>query len=161
MSSYIYFSGSGLCLRVLFSFWKHDDAMHMMTWWNATRKKMTWQQQQITWRHLAHRSWGVTTLHHYERILSRDLEWHRRENGREREEVKLSCFFENEWNQEPWEVKPFREKDTTEMNEVDNSPLEKGNKEEQIRTSLRLKRDAGLDQMKRTWAEDTTLLLNG
>ena len=37
---------------------------------------------------LERRSRGVTTLHHYERISSRDLEWHRRENGREREEVK-------------------------------------------------------------------------
>ena len=25
------------------SFEKHDDAMQMMTWQNATRKKMTWQ----------------------------------------------------------------------------------------------------------------------
>ena len=93
-------------------FWKHDDAMHMMTWWNATRKQMTWQQQWITGRHLAHRSRGVTTLHHYERISSRDLGWHRRNNGREREEVKLSCFFD-QWvkpkNLE--EVKPFWEKE--------------------------------------------------
>ena len=75
-------------------FWKHDDAMRMMTWQDATRKQMTWQRQRITERHLAHRSRGVTTLHHYKRISSRDLEWHRRENGREREEVKLSCFFD-------------------------------------------------------------------
>ena len=26
-------------------FEKHEDAMHMMTWKDATRKKMTWQQQ--------------------------------------------------------------------------------------------------------------------
>ena len=45
-------------------------------------------------RHLKLRSWGVTTLHHYERISSRDLEWHRRENERGKEEVKLSCFFD-------------------------------------------------------------------
>ena len=37
---------------------------------------------------------GVTTLHHYERISSRDLGWHRRENRKGREEVKLSCFFD-------------------------------------------------------------------
>ena len=37
---------------------------------------------------------GVTTLHHYERISSRDLEWHRRDNGRERGEVKLKCFLD-------------------------------------------------------------------
>src|SRR3954466_688042 len=72
-------------------FRKHDDAMRMMTWQDATRKQMTKQQQRITGRHLAHRSRGVTTLHHYERISSRDLEWHRRENerGRKRGKNKL------------------------------------------------------------------------
>ena len=34
---------------------------------------MTTQQQRITGGHLAHQSRGVTTLHHYERISSRDL----------------------------------------------------------------------------------------
>ena len=84
-------------------FWKHDDAMHMMTWQDATRKRMTWQWQRITGRHLARRSRGATTLHHYERISSRDLELHRRENGREREEVKLSCFFD-QWLK-PWTLR--------------------------------------------------------
>ena len=37
-------------------------------------------------------------------------------------------------------VKPFREKNTTEMNEVENTPLEKRNKGEQLRAALRLKR---------------------
>ena len=102
---------------------------------------MTRQQQRITGRHLAHRSRGVTTLHHYERISSRDLEWHRRENGREREEVKLSCFFDKRVKPKNLEkVKPFREKNTTEMNEVENTPLEKRGKEEQFQAALRLKR---------------------
>ena len=68
-------------------------------------------------------------------------------NGREREEVKLSCFFDKR-------VKPrtlkrlshFEKKNTTEMNEVENTPLEKRNKEEQIRAALRLKREAKLDR---------------
>ena len=38
-------------------------------------------------------------------------------------------------------VKPFREKNTTEMNEVENTPLDKRNKEEQLRAALRLKRE--------------------
>ena len=58
-------------------------------------------------------------------------------------------------------VKPFREKNTAEMNEVDNSPLEKRNKENQIRTTLRLRSDKQLDKMKRTWVEDTTLRIKG
>ena len=37
------------------------------------------------------------------------------------------------------------------MNKVESTPLGKRNKEEQIRTALRLKRDARLDEMKRTW----------
>ena len=102
---------------------------------------MTWQQRRITGRQLAHRSRGVTTLHHYERISSRDLEWHRRDNGREKEEVKLSCFFDKRVRPKNLEkVKPFREKNTTEMNKVENTPLGKRNKEEQIWTALRLKR---------------------
>ena len=59
------------------------------TWWHdmqcMTHKKMTRQQQRITGRHLAHRSRGATTLHHYERISSRDLECHRREKEEEDE----------------------------------------------------------------------------
>ena len=47
-------------------------------------------------------------------------------------------------------VKPFREKNTMEMNEVESTPLGKRNKEEQIRMALRLKRDARLDKLKRT-----------
>ena len=45
-------------------------------------------------------------------------------------------------------VKPFREKNTTEMNEVENTPLEKRNKEEQISAALQLKSDMKLDKMK-------------
>ena len=112
---------------------------------------MTRQQQRITRRHLAHRSWGVTTLHHYERISSRDLEWHRRENGREREEVKLSCFFDKQVKPKNLEkVKPFREQNTTDMNAVENTPLGERDKKEQIWTALRLKSDMKLDKMKRT-----------
>ena len=54
-----------------------------------TRKQMTWQRRRITRRYLAHRSRGVTTLHHYERISSRDLGWHRREKEEEDAEQKV------------------------------------------------------------------------
>ena len=86
---------------------------------------------------------------------------------------------------EPWEVEQIQEKNRTKENKVENTPLEtrdkehcetlrlkgryilktrrlrKGTKEDQIRTALRLKSDTSLDKMKRTWAEDTTLWLNG
>ena len=62
-------------------------------------------------------------------------------NGRGREEVKLSCFFDKRVKPKNFEkVKPFREKNTAEMNEVENTPLENRNKEEQLRAALRLKR---------------------
>ena len=46
------------------SFEKHEDEMQMMTWKNATRKQMTWQQRRITGRRLAHRIRGVTHQQH-------------------------------------------------------------------------------------------------
>ena len=123
---------------------------------------MTRQQQRITGRYLEHWSRGVTTLHHYERISSRDLEWHRRENGREREEVRLSCFFDKRVKPKNLEkVKPYREKNTTEINEVESTPVGKRNKELQIRIARRLKRDERLDKMKELEQKDTTLRLNG
>ena len=50
---------------------------------------------------------------------------------------------------EPCEVEQIERKNTTEMNEVENTPLEKRNKEEQFLIALRLKRDTRLDRMKR------------
>ena len=73
---------------------------------------------------------GVTTLHHYKRISSRDLGWHRRENGRGREEVKLSCFFDKRVKPKNLErLNKLKEKNTMKMNEVETTPLEKRNKE--------------------------------
>ena len=123
---------------------------------------MTWQRQRITGGHLAQWSRGITTLHHYERSSSRDVEWHRRENGREREEVKLSCFFDKRVRPKKLEkVKPYREKNTTEINEVESTPVGKRNKELQIRTALRMKRDERLDKMKELEQRGTTLWLKG
>ena len=62
---------------------------------------------------------------------------------------------------EPWEVEQIERKNPMEMNEVESTPLGKRNKEEQIWAALRLKSDMKLDKMKRTWAEGTTLRLNG
>ena len=127
------------------------------TWWHdmqcMTRKQWQMQQQRITGGHLAHRSRGVTTLHHYERISSRDLEWHRRDNGRERGEVKLSCFFDKR-------VKPRALRGWTnwkkECNENEGSwkhSVRTKNKDEQILAALRLKRYARLDKAKRICAK--------
>ena len=55
------------------SFEKHDDAMQMMTWQNATRKQMTWQRRRITGRHLAHRNRGVTVSFSRELFVTRKL----------------------------------------------------------------------------------------
>ena len=58
-------------------------------------------------------------------------------------------------------VKPSREKNTTEMNEVENTPLEKRNNEEQIRMALRLKEMQDLIRRKELEQKGTTLRLNG
>ena len=121
----------------------------MMTWQDATCKQMARQQQRNIGRHLAQWSRGITTLHHYERISSQDLEWHRRENGREREEVKLSCFFDKRVKPKNLEkVEQIERNKTMEKNKVENTPLEKRDKEEQLQTALRLERYARLDKMK-------------
>ena len=53
-------------------------------------------------------------------------------NVRGREKVKLICFFDKRVKPKNLEkVKPTRLKNTTEINEVENTPLEKMNKEEQ------------------------------
>ena len=92
----------------------------MMTWCNAKIKEQAQKKHMaklgIAGSLLERRSRGVTTLHHYERISSRDLEWHRRENGREREEVNQIASLTNEWNQEPREVKQIQEKNTMKVN---------------------------------------------
>ena len=56
-------------------------------------------------------------------------------------------------------VKPYREKNTTELNEVESTLVGKRNKELQIRTSLRMKRDERLDKMEELEPRGTTLRL--
>ena len=101
-------------------------------------------------RHLKLRSWGVKTLHHYERISSRDLEWHRGKRKRKRRgKIKLLLWQTSE-TEEPCEVEKIERENITEINKVENTPSEKRNKEEQIQIALQFKRDARLDKMKRT-----------
>ena len=47
-------------------------------------------------------------------------------------------------------VKPFREKNTMEMNKVVNTPFERSNEEEKIRAALQLKTGTRLDKTKRS-----------
>ena len=66
-----------------------------MAWCNAndvTNKTNHTMKLEVAGSLLERRSRGVTTLHHYKRISSRDLGWHQRET--EEEEVKQSCFFD-------------------------------------------------------------------
>ena len=58
-------------------------------------------------------------------------------------------------------VVQIERKNATRKSEVESTLLGKRNKEEQIRTALRLRRDARLYKMKRTRREDTTLRLDG
>ena len=77
------------------------------------------------------------------------------------EEVKPSCFFDKRVKPRNLEkVKPFREKNTTEMKEVESTLLGKRNEEEQSCTALRLERYARLDKMENL-SSGHTLRLNG
>ena len=60
-----------------------DDAMM-----NATNKTKHTTKLGVVGSLLERRSRGITTLHHYKRISSRDLGWHRREM--EEEEKRLN-----------------------------------------------------------------------
>ena len=46
---------------------------------NARTKQNHTTKLRVAGSLLERRSWGITTLHHYKRISSRDLGWHRRE----------------------------------------------------------------------------------
>ena len=80
-------------LRADASFKNNDgnDAMRMMLWWKQ-QTKITRGNNAKHGKRLERRSRGVTTLHHYKRISSWDLGWHRRKT--EEEEVKQNCFFD-------------------------------------------------------------------
>ena len=59
-------------------------------------------------------------------------------------------------------VKPFQEKNTTEINEVESTPLAKRNKEEQLWQHSGRERDAqGMIKRKELEQKGTTLRLDG
>ena len=120
----------------------HDD----MIWdaWHASNDKAT----------IAN-NWKTPGTSVSGRYKSRDLEWHRRENGRDKEKVKLSCSFDK-WvkptNLE--KVKLTREKNTTEINEVENTPLGKWTRKNKFEQLSGWKDMQGLIKW-RTWAAGT------
>ena len=61
---------------------EHDEMQHDARM-NATNKTNHTTNLGIAGSLLERRSRGVTTLHHYKRISSRDLGWHRRETKEE------------------------------------------------------------------------------
>ena len=143
----------------------HDG---MMTWCNAHDAEMNARTKQNHTTNLG-KAWKASeapVLGRYNTPpLQEDLVPRSRMapegSGRAREGVKLSCFFDKEWNQRTLRGWKLERKNTTEINIVENTPLEKRNKDEEIRAALRLKSDMKLDKMKRTWVEGTTLRLNG
>ena len=128
----------------------YANEMHMMTWYEM-------HDTQANDKATTANNWktpGTSVSGHYntpplrEDLVPRsrmapERKWKRKRRGKTKPLLRQTSEAK-----EPWKVKPFREKNTTEMNEVENTPLEKRNKEEQIRTALRLKRDARLDKMK-------------
>ena len=107
--------------------WWHD-AMHMMQrWMHQTNKSH--DETQSSWK-----SSGASVSGRYNTPpLQEDLVPRSRmapeRNGRGREEVKLSCFLEK--RVKPWTLRDWTTKreNTREMNEIENTPLSKRNKE--------------------------------
>ena len=157
-----------------------------MTWCNENKNKKQAQMKHTAkqgnpGRHLKLRSWGVTTLHHYERISSRDLEWHRRDNGREREEVKLSCFFDKRvkpmnlerlaklkeripWRWTKWKHSvgqgtrnTARKKSLSDKIDIETTPVENRSKECE-RTNLG---SSSIEKGSKTWWKEHNTPLNG
>ena len=84
--------------------WWHDDMMQCKRWHDeCTNKTNHTTKLGVAGSLLNRRSRGVTTLHHYKRISSRDLGWHRRKT--EGEEVKQSCFFDK--RVKPWTLRDW------------------------------------------------------
>ena len=81
-----------------------------MTWCQAKihrESKRNTQRSQKYGSLLKRQSRGVTTLHHYKRISSRDLGLHRRET--EKEELKQIASWQTSETKEPWEVARLEE----------------------------------------------------
>ena len=78
------------------------------------------------------RSVGVGALQHSTTTRGSRPEIYRmapERSRKEREEVNLSCFLYKRVKPRTLEVEQFRENNTTKMNKVENTPLEKRNKE--------------------------------
>ena len=72
---------------------------------------------------------GVTIMESYIRVLVPRSRMAPERNGRGREEVKLSCFFDKRVKPMNLETLNNLKEEYNEMNEVENTPLEKRNKE--------------------------------
>ena len=59
----------------------------------CNKQNKTHGEHEIYGRRLEHRFWGVTTLHHYERISSRDLEWHQSEKRKRKRRGKTKLLL--------------------------------------------------------------------
>ena len=90
---------------------------------------------------------GATVSGHYntpplrEDLVPRSRMAPEGKNGREREEVKLSCFFDKRVKPKNLAKDEQKErKKATKKNKVESTPLRKRNKKEPIQTALRMKR---------------------
>ena len=139
-----------------------DGCMFWKTWWCNAHDDMTRCNTQTNDMATTANNWrtpSTSVLGRYNTPpLREDLVPRSRmapEGQRKRKRRgKLSCFFDKRVRPKNLEkVKPYREKNKTEINEVESTPVGKRNKELQIRTALRMKKDERLDKTKRTWAK--------
>ena len=134
----------------------------LKTWWCNAHDDMIRCNTQAKYMTTTANNWrtpGTSVSGHYNTPqLREDLvprsrmapegKWKRKRRGK----TKLLLWQTSE-TKKPWKVEQIERKNTMEMNEVENTLLEKRNKEEQFLIALWLKRDTRLDRMKRIWAK--------
>ena len=142
------------------------DLRKEMTWWHDDMMQCTWCNDECKEPNKSHdetrKPWKATealVLGRYntpplrEDLVPRSRMAPKGKRKRKRRGKTKLLLWQTSETKEPREVEQIREKNTTKVNKVESSPVGKSFKEEQIRTALRLKRDARLDKAKRTWAK--------
>ena len=109
------------------------EMQRLMTWWHDDMMQCKNKRASTKETHGDHENmevfWSVGLgASQHSSTYKRSRGWHRRENGRGKGKTKLLLWQTSE-TKEPWEVKQFLEKNTMEVNEITNTPLEKENKE--------------------------------
>ena len=145
----------------IFMRWRHDDMMQCKKNKRAGTNETHGETRNIWKSSRASVSGHYNTPALREDLVSRSRMAPKGKRKRKRRGKTKLLLWQRSETKEPSNVEHIERKNATEINEVESIQLRERNKKEPIWVALWLKRDARLDRMKRTWAEDTTLRING